>query len=710
MADLFTRSKPPDAPLPGKDYLLILHKYLRTNLPRLAPSAPPPPSVLQQSYTLLTLGLDPSSQPLSRSLKVPLTLGFGSPSAPKGPIRPLTLRLPPDRLLYLLLRWQALPQNLAHVGRTDVPVEDGVPFTARGAAEREGRGTDGDVQSVRSWVGSMRSVSVGSMGMGMVTGGMKGWWGKEEPNEDQILLALYSWFNVLPALLIHPPFFSDPPIAELIEAGGYTQLGGVDVRVPLDVLRNLQVLELEAYDPRALLIPPSLTMRSLTVRDVQDGDDWIEELLTVPSSSPAVSSNPGLSAESASTPPPPAPRFPHLRHLSLPSTSLLALPSLPLTHLSSLDLSHNLLNAIPSSLSSLPSLASLNLSYNLITSVRNAPLALVGPTTTLNISHNRIDCLVGLDRCPSLQRVDVRYNDLVEVGEVGRLAVLPKVKEVWVAGNEFTSPNAPAVGGVGGGGGGDGWRVELGVMFAQEGREVIVDDTAFSWNEKRSIDAALAASGRGRPVAGSGHRKNPTAPAGMASPLIGSTSVVASKPPQSRPNGSVSATPTLSHRPSNLGHEEAETEAGPSRPRSKPASGQPSPLTAPASPTPSSATGATGAAGAGAGAGQGKKRRPRRLINLDSTDDPAEIRGGSMRLPPKSVLYEEEEGPGTGTGTGTGVKGKIATGEAGAGLGDGAESDLKDGQEGEEVAGAAKVTVVKKNRRARVSASMFEPS
>ena len=57
---------------------------------------------------------------------------------------------------------------------------------------------------------------------------------------DQILLALYSVFTVLPALLIHPPFLSDPPIAELIDAGGYTQLGGIDVRVPLDVLRNLQ--------------------------------------------------------------------------------------------------------------------------------------------------------------------------------------------------------------------------------------------------------------------------------------------------------------------------------------------------------------------------------------------------------------------------------------------------------------------------------------
>ena len=58
---------------------------------------------------------------------------------------------------------------------------------------------------------------------------------------DKILLALYSVFTVLPALLIHPPFLSDRPIAELVDAGGYTQLGGIDVRVPLDVLRNLQM-------------------------------------------------------------------------------------------------------------------------------------------------------------------------------------------------------------------------------------------------------------------------------------------------------------------------------------------------------------------------------------------------------------------------------------------------------------------------------------
>lgn len=181
--DLFTRSKPPEPPIPGRDYILTLHKYLQSNFSRLAPTAPPPATLLQQSYTLLTLGLDPSSQPLSRSVKVPLTLGFGTPETPKGPVRPLTLRLPPDRLLYLLLRWQALPQELAHVGRTDVPVAEGVPYTARGAAQRESRGQiDGDVQSVRSWAGSMRSVSMGSMGMNSLG---RGWWTKEEPSEGE---------------------------------------------------------------------------------------------------------------------------------------------------------------------------------------------------------------------------------------------------------------------------------------------------------------------------------------------------------------------------------------------------------------------------------------------------------------------------------------------------------------------------------------------
>lgn len=57
---------------------------------------------------------------------------------------------------------------------------------------------------------------------------------------DKILLDLYAICNTIPGLLLHPPFSTDPPVAELMDAGGYTQLGGIDVRVPLDVFRNLQ--------------------------------------------------------------------------------------------------------------------------------------------------------------------------------------------------------------------------------------------------------------------------------------------------------------------------------------------------------------------------------------------------------------------------------------------------------------------------------------
>lgn len=186
--DLLGLGRPPDTrPVAGADYLRKLHKYLTVNIGRFAPQRPTPPSLAQQGYTLLTLGLDPSSQPLSRNLKVPLTLGFGAQAEAPRPTaaKPVLLRLPPDRLLYLLLRWQSLPQSLPHVGRTDVPISPGVPVAARGARvdERDRKG-DGDVDSVKSWVGSMRSVSLGSMGSQATTVPGLGWLGKkEEVNE-----------------------------------------------------------------------------------------------------------------------------------------------------------------------------------------------------------------------------------------------------------------------------------------------------------------------------------------------------------------------------------------------------------------------------------------------------------------------------------------------------------------------------------------------
>lgn len=346
-------------------------------------------------------------------------------------------------------------------------------------------------------------------------------------------------------------------------------------------------LELEGYDPRGLLIPTNPGLRSLTVRDVQDGDEWLEELITIPQ--PA---DPGDASEIKDTTPP-QPRFPNLKHLSLHSTTLLSLPTLPLHNLTHLDLSHNLLNALPPSLSSLSSLTSLNLSNNLITSLRAAPTTL-GNITTLNLSHNRIDCLVGLERVLGLQRVDVRGNQLPEVSEVGRLAVLPHISEIWCSGNPFDTGSA------------EDWRVELGVAFRMEGRDVTIDDRPWGWGEQRRIDTDLVAKGHDAQR----HSRNPT---------------------------TITPAPHV--------HRSTPTSLAPS----------PSPLPPRSSATPSPASGVAQ-----------KKRRPRRVINLDDDVQTApEPVGGSMRLPPKVALD------------------------------DSVDQSLKVPKRG--------------GRRARVSASMFEP-
>jgi hypothetical protein len=59
-------------------------------------------------------------------------------------------------------------------------VPEGMTMAAAGAMDGDAtaRG-DGDVTSVRSWVGSMRSVSMGSTDMGL------GWFRKEQVNEGE---------------------------------------------------------------------------------------------------------------------------------------------------------------------------------------------------------------------------------------------------------------------------------------------------------------------------------------------------------------------------------------------------------------------------------------------------------------------------------------------------------------------------------------------
>lgn len=260
-----------------------------------------------------------------------------------------------------------------------------------------------------------------------------------------------------------------------------------------------------------MLSPINPVLHSLTVHDVEDGDEWLvgllvaeedEEVLgkgskddtdktgksTVETNGNGANSN-GMDDDHTSS----RARFPNLRHLSLHHVSLLSFPRLPLQSLSHLDLSHNLLNDLPD-LSQLSSLVSLDLSHNLISSVRSAQSSL-GNIATLNLSHNRIECLVGLDRVPGLRRVDLRHNDISDPGEVGRLAVLPQVTEIWVAGNPLSGE----------------YRAEISAAFAAEGKEVLLDSTPLTWSEKNQMEEILRQ--RGRTVRRREERHDPVIPA-----------------------------------------------------------------------------------------------------------------------------------------------------------------------------------------------------
>lgn len=237
-------------------------------------------------------------------------------------------------------------------------------------------------------------------------------------------------------------------------------------------------LELEGIDPRAVIVPVLPGLRALTVKDVQDGEDWLEGLLCVLKDTEA----------------PTTIRFPSLQYLSLPNTSLFTFPlpegyvSSSLTHL---DVSGNLLNALPATLAQLTALQSLNIRTNLVTSVRNA-VKLAPHLKALNLRENKIDCLAGLDALRDLQRVDVRHNAIYDVDELSRLAVLPCLREVWAAGNPFTTDEANEDAR---------WKVRVWEAFVvEQGEEVMerlsLDGYLATWAERRTVMTRVRRRGR----------------------------------------------------------------------------------------------------------------------------------------------------------------------------------------------------------------------
>ncbi|KAF7321319.1 Leucine rich repeat domain protein [Mycena kentingensis (nom. inval.)] len=307
-------------------------------------------------------------------------------------------------------------------------------------------------------------------------------------------------FTKLPALVIGAP--SSPPIIEM-ESEPTNENA-----VPLDVFRNLQSLECVDIDPRALLGWDrlaeslwSLKIKKSGVEDVSDifvgavlddqarraGSTSRQRRRRIPrglngSPSSYATRLPDTVPEEEQNSSSPQPtelssfKWASLKHLSLADNGLTFFPSVPyLSSLTHLDLSSNLLVSVPPNLSALYNLVSLNLSDNMIDSVLGIYQQL-GQVLYINLSHNRLESLCGLERLPALERVDLRSNLVDESAEVGRLATLPNITEVWIEGNPFVEIE-------------EDYRVACFNYFSREGKTVTLDGAQPGFYERRSLVA-----------------------------------------------------------------------------------------------------------------------------------------------------------------------------------------------------------------------------
>lgn len=151
------------------------------------------------------------------------------------------------------------------------------------------------------------------------------------------------------------------------------------------------------------------------------------------------------SSSSSDTPLPfilPPTKWRFLRYLSLSDNGLSYISAEALSplvgNLNFLDLSNNLFSSIPAALSTLSSLRSLDISRNKIESLHALLQSPLPGISTLSVRGNILRSIAGIERLPSLERVDLRENQLKDPTELARLNTAPNIIEIWVEGNSFT--------------------------------------------------------------------------------------------------------------------------------------------------------------------------------------------------------------------------------------------------------------------------------
>ncbi|KOC09881.1 Leucine Rich Repeat domain protein [Aspergillus flavus AF70] len=177
----------------------------------------------------------------------------------------------------------------------------------------------------------------------------------------------------------------------------------------------------------------------------------------------------------------PPSKWQFLRHLGLPDNSLTSVTAAGLAPVAntlySLDLSANLFTEVPDSLATLVALRALNLSNCMIESLHSLSRNPLPAITALNLRGNRLRSLAGIERLLSLERLDLRDNDLTDPTEIARLTSLPEIREIWVSGNPFVKTHS-------------GYRIVIFNLFRRTpgySEDIIIDGSGPGYTERKQL-------------------------------------------------------------------------------------------------------------------------------------------------------------------------------------------------------------------------------
>ncbi|CUM66717.1 uncharacterized protein PRCAT00004396001 [Priceomyces carsonii] len=137
-------------------------------------------------------------------------------------------------------------------------------------------------------------------------------------------------------------------------------------------------------------------------------------------------------------------RWSLLKQLTVSETSITSIPPFvfkPLGNLVKLTLSNNLLEELPEGLDQLTNIKYLNFSDNYLTDLTNLPKNLPN-LTTLSFNNNKIKDIRGLEDLISLEKIDLRKNELVKLSDLKPIVLLfknipHKFDNVYLSGNRL---------------------------------------------------------------------------------------------------------------------------------------------------------------------------------------------------------------------------------------------------------------------------------